>query len=125
MLLVDAQNRLKTLTASSTAPILSDAEITAILLQYQSIDYNGYLPANPDWVGTWDFNKAAHEGWMIKAGRVTDQFDFTSDVNGFTRDQLYKHCVDMAAKYISKRLGTLELSSAVTWKPVIGNLNDV
>jgi len=125
MLLADAQNRLKALTASSTEPTLSPTEIDALLTQYALFDYNGLAPTDPDWEGTWNFNSAAREGWLIKAGRVSDLFDFGSDVNNFKRDQLFKHCTDMADKFATMKYGTMELSGATSWLPVIGNYNDI
>lgn len=125
MLEATAILRIRTITAYQTDPTLTDAEITLLVDTYKVNDFSGLVPTDPDWEGTWDFNGAAHEGWLWKAAKVSEGYDFSSDVNSFSRDQLYQHCVDMAERWHKNKAGTLELGGLSEIAPVIGNLNDV
>jgi hypothetical protein len=72
----------------------------------------------------WDLNSAAAEGWRLKAGKAANRFDFGSDVNSFSRDQVYKHCIEMAKHYGSNVVSLDTLGAATkVYDPVLGNVD--
>lgn len=76
------------------------------------------------WSGYWALRLAAAEGYRWKAGKVASEFDFNSDVHGFTRSQMHKMLLEMADQYDNGVIGTMEIGfGALPWDPVIGNLN--
>lgn len=46
-----------------------------------------------------DVNSAAAEGWRIKAGSVADWYDVSLDGSVLSRDQVWKHCMNMVSTY--------------------------
>lgn len=99
-----------------TWPTVSGATVT--------IDGDTYAEAGAaPWLGAWDLAAAAAEGWTWKAGKVASNYDFRTDVSGFSRDQLLKHCLEMAKQYRLGTIATITLESENAWDPVIGNLN--
>lgn len=75
------------------------------------------------WAGEWSLNRAASAGWKIKAGKAAGRFDFSSDVNDFSRSQIVKACLEMAKQYASGAIVSIEVGSSVIYDPVIGNVN--
>ena len=47
----------------------------------------------------YNLNRAASQGWRIKAGRVANRYDIKDDTSATTRSQLFKHCMDMYKSY--------------------------
>lgn len=64
------------------------------------------------WAPTYDLNKAAAEGWMIKAGKVAHKYDFSAGGQMFTRNQFQAHCLEMADRYRKRGLGMIEVSDS-------------
>lgn len=75
------------------------------------------------WLGAWNLPLAASEGWTWKAGKVASNYDFRTDVSGFSRDQLLKHCLEMAKQYRNGGGMVTVGGEGDAWDPVIGNLN--
>lgn len=46
-----------------------------------------------------DFQAAAYDGWMRKAGKVARDFDFSRADQKFSRSQVIDHCKSMAASF--------------------------
>lgn len=74
------------------------------------------------WLGAWNLNIAASEGWRWKAGMVAAEFDFHSDVSGFTRSQMHKAFLELADLYDKGVFSTIQVGGYL-YDPVIGNLN--
>lgn len=58
---------------------------------------------------TYNLNRAANEGWGIKAAKAVSMISFTSDGARFDRDQYIKNCEAMERKYAitsSARIGS-------------------
>ena len=47
----------------------------------------------------WDINAAASLAWTLKAARVTERVDFTDNGTSVSREQVYRHCLAMAARF--------------------------
>jgi hypothetical protein len=97
-----AQTRLKAMTASSAAPALSDTEIAALLSLASLADSGGLAPADASWIPTYDFNRAAAEGWRWKAAKAAAGYGFTADGATYQREQIMDHCNKMIAQYQRK-----------------------
>lgn len=75
------------------------------------------------WLGAWDMNVAAAEGWRWKAGAVSSEFDFRSDVSAFSRNQMFKAFMELAQLYEDGVFGTIQVGGGYLYDPVIGNIN--
>jgi len=113
MLQTDAEARLKMMTSWDVDPQLTQDEIDILLTDWKVPFYT------PD---TWNLDSAAAAGWLVKAGKCANRFNFSSDVNSFSRDQLYQHCIMQAKKYNNAML-TIEVGNRKTYDPVIGNVD--
>lgn len=120
-----ATARLRRMTAADTEPVLSPDDITDLLLQFSLVDSYGTLPTDPDWDSTWNLTGAAAEGWLRKAGQVSPNFDFGSDINKFSRDQVFKHCMEMYDMYAKRQAGSLDVGGSYEDWAIIGNLNGI
>lgn len=118
-----ARARLERMLSWESDPALTSAEVDDLMLMIREPDDAGRLPDAAGWAGAWNLNRGAAEGWLWKAGKVADRFDFGSDVNDFKRDQLHKHCLEQSKQY-RRGSRTLVLGAAdSSLDPVIGNLN--
>lgn len=117
-----ATARLQRMTAYDVDPTLTPAEITALLEQFRVPDSSGALPSDADWEGAYDLNAAAAEGWTWKAGKCSNRFAFSSDVNSFDRQQTFEHCERMAQQYRNRASRSLQSGEDNIYNPVIGNL---
>lgn len=111
---VVAEARLKSMTAWNVDPTLTQAEITGLLADFKIV----YRV--PD---LWDLDAAAAEGWRWKAGKVTDRFDFQSDVSNFSRDQVIQHCLAMADRYDRGVKSVQATGYGSRYDPVLGNID--
>ena len=105
-----ALEALKSMTAASTRPVLSDAVVEALLDTYASVDSNGLAPTDDGWTGTWYLNAAAAEGWRRKAGLVAGDYTFMADGAQFSKGQVLGNCEQMAAMYAAKDHGSVVVS---------------
>lgn len=112
------------LVSADTVPILDAPTLLLILHEARRIDEYGRIYTDADWIPTYNFNKAAARGWEIKAGKCSDLFNFSSDVNSFQRQQIYQHCIEMSQRYSRGIFGSISMARRKPYDPVIGNLND-
>jgi hypothetical protein len=96
----------------ATAPVVTDAEAEAILLECRLQDSSGNPPDSADWVGTYDMKLAEAKVWELKAARVAGSFDFSADGGSFKRSQMTEAFQELAAKARRRRGGRL-VSAAV------------
>ena len=118
-----ATARLTRMTSAGTEPILTADDLTALLEQFSVVDSYGALPTDPDWDNSYNLTGAAAEGWLWKAGRVSNQFDFGSDVQRFSRNQLFAHCMKMHDEYARRNAASLDVGGAYEDWAIIGNMN--
>jgi hypothetical protein len=90
----DVWNAISRKCAANDAPVLSNDDLDALV----DVAVATTVP---------DVNKAAAEGWRLKAARVAGGFSFSADGVSVDKTMLMKHCLDMAAAYDkeSKRSG--------------------
>lgn len=67
---------------AGTTPVFTDNQLTELLTRAEG-----------------DVNTAAAEGWRIKAGSVADWYDVSLDGSVLSRDQVWKHCMNMVSTY--------------------------
>lgn len=52
-----------------------------------------------NYIPTYDLNRAAYEGWGMKAAKASSMISFTSDGATYHRDQYIENCEKMQRKY--------------------------
>lgn len=87
--------------AATSRPTLSPESLDALLDQYVRPDREGRLANDVDWVGSWDLNAAAAEGWSLKAGKVAGDFNFSADGASYNKADVLANCLAMRDKYAS------------------------
>lgn len=89
-----AETRLKNLTQWTSAPALSQAEITDLLLLARTTDEHGWNVDDEPYVTTYtdrSVEMAAAKGFDMKAAKVASEFDAsTGGGTRFERSQQYK-----------------------------------
>lgn len=101
--------RLRRMIAESGTATYSDAMLRDEIVRYPLPDSAGEWPyltsgsVNTDWVGTYDFAAVAGDLWTEKANAVSDNFDFTADGATYHKEQQYKHRLQQAKYYRSRR----------------------
>ncbi len=66
--------------------IVADGNIT---WQEDGVDYDSL----------WDVQRAAFNGWMLKAGRAVCAIDIKTGQKGLAQSQIYEHCISQAQRY--------------------------
>lgn len=93
--------------ASTSRPTLPPETVAALLDAYPMVDADGRRPVDDGWVGTWDLNAAAAEGWRMKAGKVAGDFNFSADNASYSKADVLAHCLEMETKYASLSHGLM------------------
>lgn len=126
MPVLTAEAQLRAMVQASSEPLLTDDEITTLLSLTAVVDADGLAPTHDDWTATYDLNRAAAMGWEWKAGKVANQFNFSSEERSkYERSQVYNQCMASARMYKSRIHGTASIPGGVATAtdPVIGNIN--
>lgn len=93
--------------AATSRPVLAAASVEALLDAYPMPDADGRAPTDAGWVGTWDLNAAAAEGWRMKAGKVAGDFNFSADNASYSKADVLAHCLEMQTRYASLSHGLM------------------
>ena len=102
------------LVAVTSRPVIEPDALGRILDRHRTPDAEGRGPLDDGWVGTYDLNGAAAEGWRIKGGMVAGDYNFSADGASYSKADVLAHCLEMETKYASRSHGvmnTLEGSS--------------
>lgn len=94
------------ITTEPTWPLTDQGTVTVDGVQYTEI-----TPFVTVWFGEWDFNRAASEGWRIKAGMVSNRHDFGSNQGNYNPSQVFEHCNKMADYFAAKQVGSVVMAS--------------
>lgn len=108
----DAKTRLGRMVAFDASPVLSDADLDALLDTYPLLDVTGYRSTDTAWEPVWDLNAAAAEGWRWKAAKVAGDFTFSADDASYSKGDVLAQCLEMEAKYASRVNGTSRVEGA-------------
>ncbi len=104
--------RLTIMTQASVAPGLTAPELTDLLLAYARItDAALVAPGDPGWVPTYGesgLRRAAGEGWLLKAGKASQDFEVgVGTGKTFKLQQVFEMCQKMAGSYGVGPYGTV------------------
>lgn len=64
-----------------------------------------------NWTPTYDFNRAANEGWGLKAAKAASMISFTADGHRMDQDQLIANCERMQRRYPRTGSASVDRSS--------------
>lgn len=103
--------------AATSRPVLAPATLERILDQWRTPDADGRTSSDTTWVGSWDLNAAAAEGWRVKAGLVAGDFNFSADGASYSKADVLAQCLEMEAKYASRSHGILSTLAGVPALP--------
>lgn len=78
------------------------------------VTYEDITDDTTAWAGSWDFYRAAAEGWRIKAGNVSNRHDFGSNQGNYNPAQVFDHCIKMADLYAAKTIGTINVERPIS-----------
>jgi len=104
-----AKEKLKKMTAWDTVPVLADAEVDELLVQFSLADKNGLAPLETGWIPTYELNAAAARGWLIKAGRASALVEVDPPGSGIVTSKVFENCRAMARIYSSKCQASVRL----------------
>jgi hypothetical protein len=105
------QDQLKLLTASDTAPAITDSEIEDLLAAHATADTGGLPPGNVAWTPTYDLNAAAAAGWLIKAARAAAMVEVDPPGSGIYTSQVFENCRKMAREFRAKGAMSIKVAS--------------
>lgn len=97
------------MTSWNVTPVLADAEIDELLIQFGVIDKIGLGPIEVGWTPTYDINGAAAAGWLIKAGRASELVEVDPPGSGLFSSKVFDNCRAMARIYSSKKSVSVKL----------------
>ncbi len=100
----EAVERLGALCAATSDPKLTDDDLLIALAAGSLADANGLQPTDTLWSPTYDLNRAAAQGWELKAGKAASDVDFQDAGGSYQLSQVVDHCTRMAARYRSRRM---------------------
>lgn len=100
-------------TSGATEPTWPTVHGDTVTLD--GVTYEDVTDDHAIWSGPWDFNRAAAEGWRIKAANVSNRHDFGSNQGNYNPSQVFEHCVKMAEYYASRQIGTIDVESVRRW----------
>lgn len=106
-----ALEKLKKMTAWTHDPPLSEDELEDLLAAAAFPDGDGKTPETEGWSPTYDMNKAAADGWLIKAARAASLVAVDPPESGIVTSKVFDNCRAMARIYASRRAGTAKLST--------------
>lgn len=90
-------------------PLASGGTVTVAGLTYTE-------QGSRSWVDTYDTNYVIAQCWLLKAGRVAQNYNFMVAGKMFSRQQYYDHCMKLYQKFAGKA----QLKAARLATPLIG-----
>jgi hypothetical protein len=107
---------LRRMTDEPTIATYSDVQMQAFIEACPLVDELGTIPyswdlstdpptkiSTPQWIPTYDLNKAAGEVWGEKAAAVAESFTFSADGGDYDLNAKHTQYMKMASMYRSKR----------------------
>lgn len=90
----------------SVDPILTAAEMTAIIALASVADSEDRAPDDEEWEETYDIPAAIAQGWEIKAAKVVGAYQFKDTGLELHREQVHAQCLKQAALWRSRSGGS-------------------
>lgn len=103
---------LRGLVGEPTDERWTDEDLRTEIAKYPRLDRDGRYPQvhngvvwvlNPDWIETYDLNRAAANLWQKKAAPRAGDYDYSADGGNFQRSQRYEQAMKMARYYNARR----------------------
>lgn len=102
-----ARARLERMVAYTEDPALASDQIETLLDDCRRPDIDGRGPDDDGWVGTYDLNAAAAEGYRQKAAKIAGRDPFTADGASFDRGKAASRLLELAKAYDESSLGSV------------------
>jgi len=105
--------KLKNITAWDGDPALSEDELEDLLAAAAIPDGDGVEPEGEGWEPTYDINRAAAEGWLIKAARAAALVEVDPPESGIVTSKIFDNCRAMARLYSGRRSASSRLLTSI------------
>lgn len=96
---------------SAVDPVLSDADLTALVSGCRVVDSEDRLISDTDYVPTYDLTRAVVDGWLLKAAKASAGFAVSDSGQSLQRQQVQENCLKMADRWESRIVESIEISS--------------
>jgi hypothetical protein len=103
----DAVTMVTEYSAASEFPEVSQAAVEQIVHRCARMDAAGYLPSEPEWTETFDVYAATATVFEVKAARVANRFDFSTDGQALSRSQMVAQLQAQARMWRARTAGTV------------------
>lgn len=118
-----ARRLLERATAADTTPELTTQEVDDLMARAASDDDGSTVYTGAA------LNRAASTGWTWKAGKVSADFSLRlEDGVTFNRDEMFQHCLRMAADYLlgtASVIGTPRRNTGIVSVPLVSDIGEV
>jgi hypothetical protein len=94
--------KLRLFSGATQDPKLTDDELGVLLAQWAVRDADGLAPTDDGWVPTHLLAGAIADAWRAKAAAASSRAAFSADGSSFQRDQVFRHCMQMADRYAAQ-----------------------
>src|SRR5688500_12038712 len=101
--------KLKLMSAWDAEPLVSEADLEAVLEGHAIPDASGALPDSEEWIPTYDQFAAAADIWLIKAARAAALTEVDPPGSGIVTSKVFDNCMRMARNYRSRRTASVKL----------------
>lgn len=102
-----AFQKLSRMVAADSEPKLASSDIDLLLASFAVTDKNGVAPNETDWQPTYDFRRAAAEGWRWKAAKASELVSADLDGERMSSNQIFAHCQEMIRTYTRRGAASL------------------
>jgi hypothetical protein len=96
------EEQLVVMTGGDAEPQLTSDELAKCLLDAAIPDSSGNFVNDEAWVPHYDLNRAASNGWILKAGKVATDYDITIEQRELHRSQMIENFLKLAQTYLRK-----------------------
>jgi len=103
----DAVTMVAEYSAADEFPEISQAALEQIVHRCARVDAHDRLPTNPMWEETYDVYAATATVFEVKAARVANRFDFSTDGQQLNRSQMAAHFMAMAKMWRARTAGVI------------------
>jgi hypothetical protein len=103
----DAVTLVAEYSAASEFPEVQQAAVEQIVHRCALVDANGLLPSEEDWHPTYNVYAATATVFEVKAAKVANRFDFSTDGQTLNRSQMAAHFSAMAKMWRNRTAGVM------------------
>jgi hypothetical protein len=107
----DAVTMVTEYSAAAEFPEVSQAAVEQIVHRCARMDAEGRLPTSPMWTATYDVYAATATVFEVKAARVANRFDFSTDGQQLNRSQMVAQLQAQAKMWRARTAGVIPKQS--------------